>query len=136
MGSRTDLIEVYIPFWKWEDYQNGMYSGSIDKSMIKHCVELLVDQPLFYEVAKQVTHKWNYSCLEQLTKRSKNKIAWLGQASCCYQLGANEKTTKSAWKQIPPKFQIDANETAKKVLSEYYSRNKQLHKKMGRKMLF
>jgi len=47
-----------------------------------------------------VVKEWNYSSLQNLSNKSMNRIAWLGQAAVCKCLGISSLSTMYAWKFI------------------------------------
>jgi hypothetical protein len=72
---------------------------------------------------------WPISANVNLSHTSRNRQAWIGQASCCFNHGANERSTKIAWRQLRIKQQIKANLTADKVIVQWernYIKNNQL----------
>jgi len=125
----------YIPYYIWEDYLNGMYSGSVNQYDSLMAVELLTDQKQFYSIGLHVLNNWPNTCLEHLTNTSINRIAWIGQACCNYIYGCNEISVKQAWKNISLEKQLMANHTAKLILDRYETFNYRIHKKVGTQLL-
>lgn len=135
MGGRVNITQLFYPYWDWECYKNGMYTDAVDVTKIEECESLLLDTEMFLHYGKEMVDSWPISCDNFLSNSSINRIAWIGQAVCCYCFSANEQTVKKAWKQIPPIFQNKANDTAKEILGYYFSKNKKIRTEMEKKML-
>jgi hypothetical protein len=90
----------------------------IDYTLRLKCAELLSSEEL-YLAMKRVTNEWPYSSEHNLTNKSINRQAWLGQAACYKITGAPESVTKEAWNTLSPEVQDKANGIADKVIREY-----------------
>jgi hypothetical protein len=117
------MIRIYHPYWKWEDYQNGLYANVEDafteedtEFLSNLAKELLTDPEAFFFVASKVISEWRFASEENLTNDSRNKQAWIGQASCCYVLGVPEFITKYGWRLMTPEQQDEANRVADTVI--------------------
>lgn len=123
------MKQIYHHFSKWEDFKNGFYNSSCknSKEHIQKSIELLSNQDDFYKYAKELIKEWVFSCEHNLTDPSVNKIAYIGQASCCIANNTPAFVTRMAWAYIPEEIKIKANNTAKKVLNEW----KIKHQKKG-----
>ena len=130
------MKQFYAKYTEWEDYKNGMYIGNIDINLIEEIKKILCDNELFLKYAIDMVKDWNISARVNLTNKSCNRVAWIGQATCCYKLGANEITVKRAWSEISEEMKNEANNTAKKIVNSYESKNTKLHKNMGESVLF
>jgi hypothetical protein len=116
------LKRIYHNYNKWEDWQNGMYSTKNtdnDKNLIREARMLLSSSSGFCEVAEKMVDKWQYSSEQNLTDRSRNRRAWIGQASCCFGLGASEQLTKIAWRKLSQERQNVANNVAEFVIKNW-----------------
>jgi hypothetical protein len=60
--------------------------------------------------------EWIYSAEQNLSNSSRNRQAWIGQASCCYKYGVPEHITKYAWRLMSFEQQHKANQIANKVI--------------------
>lgn len=133
------MKQYYHKYTDWEDFKNGMYkdTSNLDLENNKDSIMLfLTNSDLFYKTAKKVVNEWKISSLENISNKSVNSIAWLGQASCCYFLGVSEMCTKYAWKFIPEEKRKIADLVAYKVIKEYEAENREIYKHLGEKMLF
>lgn len=115
------INQIFHHFSKWEDYKEGFYNSTCEDvaEHIQKSVDLLSNQELFYNYAKEVVEKWIFSCEQNLTDPSLNKIAYIGQSACCIANGTPAFVTRNAWAYIEEENQKLANQTAKKVLHEW-----------------
>jgi len=115
------INQIFHHFSKWEDYKYGFYDLScIDsKEHIEKSVELLSNQEEFYKYAKKVVREWVYSCEQNLTDNSINKIAYIGQSACCMANKTPAFVTRNAWWFVDDVDKELANETARRVLKEW-----------------
>lgn len=115
------IKQIYHHFTKWEDYRFNFYNSTcqnIDEH-IKKSVELLSNEDEFYKYAKKVITEWIYSCEQNLTDPSINKIAYIGQSACCLKNGTPSYVTRLAWSYIEEEKQIKANNVARKIIKEW-----------------
>ena len=119
------INQIFHHFSKWEDYKAGFYNRSCfnDKEHIEKSVKLLSNQKEFYSYAKRVIDEWVYSCEQNLTDPSLNKIAYIGQSACCLANGTPAFVTRNAWWFIDDKDKELANKTAMKILNEWKQRH-------------
>lgn len=87
--NEADPDRVFHHYSKWEAYQYNFF-GLSHKTMSKTQCEyaykmLLIDTDRFREILNIVTSEWVYSCEHNLTNKSMNRIAWLGQAALAYE---------------------------------------------------
>ena len=86
MGNR-----IYHTWDKWECYPAGLYEnqkeGMDDDSCKEAYREFLSDLPRFERGLKRVMAEWVKSCEHYLTNEAMNRVAWLGQAAACVEMG-------------------------------------------------
>ena len=70
----------------------------------------------------KVIKEWKFSCEHYLTNKAMNRIAWLGQASVCYETGIPSKYS-SGWTRLTEEMQDNNNEIALKALNTWLSKN-------------
>lgn len=130
------MKQIYAPYTKWEDYQNGMYTlvQPIEDNILKGA-NLLKNENLFFQTALNVINNWVISTDVNLTSPNVNKQAWIGQASCCYKYGNNELTTRKSWALLTDIEQYKANAVANKIINIYENKTKELHSRLGKQML-
>lgn len=131
-------MQIYHKYTDWEDFKNGMFECKSENEpyLIEKSIELLCNHKLFYEICLMVLKEWVVSCEVNLSNKNSNRQSWIGQAACCYALGATESTTRKAWKLIDNRNKIKANLIADKIIKKYESRNRKIHKHVGNEMLF
>jgi hypothetical protein len=117
------MTRFYTHYKNWEDWKAGMYLSRVDKDKALQCAELLSNQSTFLDVAMRMISTWDIASAVNLSNNSRNRQAWIGQASCCFALGANENTTIMGWRMMSEESQKQANETADAVIN-YYERIK------------
>ena len=116
----NDMKQVFYPYWDWEDYKNGMYDLTDNQEqLIGLSKELLCNSDEFKLIALKVISEWSISTAVNLTNKSCNRRAWLGQASCSYKHKAPEVLTRIAWSQMTETERTEANKTADKCIREY-----------------
>jgi hypothetical protein len=132
------MKRIYSMFIDWEDYQNGMYSGSMVniEYLLPKAIELLSDDCLFFQKGLEMILNWKICTDYNLTNTSLNRRAWIGQATCCYVHKVPEIITRLAWSEMEEISQIKANAKANKIIKIYEERYNELYKNMGTKMLF
>lgn len=123
MFWNNDLFEKWFPYWNWECFINGMWDKRRNMdSNIKKCKELLSDKKSCEAAMISVITQWPISSAQHLSKSS-GKRPWLGQAACCYALGATEEETRIAWNfYMTPEEQTLANKVADEVI-DIWQRN-------------
>jgi hypothetical protein len=86
---------IYHTWDKWECYPAGFYenqkSGMTDRECKEEYRKFLADHKRFSFALSRVLCEWNNSCEHYLTNESMNRIAWLGQASACIDMGIPSK---------------------------------------------
>jgi len=137
------MEQIFIPYWEWEDWKNGMYKSTPkeeEKKDIKKAKIFMSQTDLFGKNMKLVISEWGNTMLNSLTNSDINKEAFVGQCACCYAIGVTESITKKAWHSLDLEKQIKANKIARYYINEYVSnyerKNRKIHKDMGRQMLF
>jgi hypothetical protein len=85
------MNRIYHTWDKWECYPAGFYENSKEGMKKEECElaykELLSNDNRFENALKRVIIEWKNSCEHYLTNESMNRIAWLGQAALCIELG-------------------------------------------------
>lgn len=123
MYLSSDMFDVWHPYWVWECYKLGMWSGEPPrKQFIKMAAEALKSESLYSNMIKAVDNMPN-SAQHNLSKPWLNRAPWLGQAACLVACGATEEETRLAWCQkLTFDQQVTANEQAKKAI-KYWEEN-------------
>lgn len=83
------MERIYHTWDKWESFYSGFFNVNPPKGLTKKdCerlyFELLSDPEEFGRVLGRVIEEWPYSCEHNLTNKTLNRIAWMGQAALSY----------------------------------------------------
>lgn len=111
--------QYFDTIYKMEDVQNGMYSNSINEENVFKSVNLLSNLELFKRSIEKVFDKWKISTAVNLSNKSINRKAWLGQSACLINHNANERETKKAWFLMTEKQRELANYLAEQKIKEF-----------------
>jgi hypothetical protein len=114
------MKRIYVRYEEWEDYQAGMYGPPNAKPSWRHvawATSLLADPRDLLSAMLDVSELWKVSATVNLSNRSRNRQAWLGQAACCLEVGATEAETKLAWHSLQIEQQDAANAVADKCIA-------------------
>jgi len=109
----------------WEDIKHGMYASipshthEVSAPIIKAAAEVLTNCEALYQAMEHVAFNWEFAADFNLSNVSINRQAWLGQAACCFEVGANEGQTKAAWRTLTEDQQDCANGVADKIIAEW-----------------
>jgi len=117
------MKKIWHPYWKWECFKAGFYSSFSDIGMTKEVAEdqyrdFLSDISLFEETLQLVISEWRYSCEHFLTDQSRNKVAWLGQASITYISGIPGEA-RAGYKLLTLAQQKEADKKAGEYLKKW-----------------
>lgn len=120
------IKRIFHTFDKWECYPAGFYENSKDGMTKKECEEFyrdfLADLPRFEQALIGVIAKWKNSCEHYLSNEKMNRIAWLGQASACYDSGI-PSTFRTGYFLLSKEQQDAADLMALKYLNIWLVRN-------------
>ena len=114
------MKQLYHHYEEWEDYKMGLFSNpkkEIEEFLIRKAMDLLKDGKRLYQAMALVGLCWNKSAEVNLSNSSRNRQAWLGQASCCMVYGTPENLTKEAWHRLTTIEQDRANAIADQIIS-------------------
>lgn len=113
---------VYFTWDKWECYPAGFYEGQHPKLTDDECRsayrEFLSDLPRFQSAMYRVLKEWKNSSMHYLTNESMNRIAWLGQAAACIEMGIPSKY-RSGYFLLTPEKQKAADAVALEYLNRW-----------------
>jgi len=73
------MIQVYTPYWEWEDWINGMWRKlpeDQEKQMIESAIEFTGNHILYGAWMKIVINLWERTMLNSITNNSINKRAF------------------------------------------------------------
>jgi hypothetical protein len=141
MIRMATIKQVYVPFWEWEDYINGMWrkvTKEQEIEMLIKAIEFTGDHIKYGNAMLEVSQKWPKTMLNTLTNQNINKRAFIGHCAVQYKIQIPEYITRMAWKELTNKQRFLADNVAEKTIKHYLNetRNSRLHKDMGKQMLF
>jgi ParB-like chromosome segregation protein Spo0J len=120
--NTSDETRVFHTFDKWECHKAGFYAGFKTGMTKKECEEgyreFLADLDKFREGLEGVMSQWPHSCEHYLTNVAMNRIAWLGQAACCFSTGI-PSAFRSGYSLLTEKQQDAANQLAFEYLNKW-----------------
>lgn len=124
--NEKDETRIFHTYDKWECHKAGFYANIKDGMSHEECeneyIRILTDIPLFESILEKVIIEWKFSCEHYLSNKAMNRIAWLGQASVCYETGVPSRYS-SAWFKLTEDQQNKANYSALKALNKWLSNN-------------
>lgn len=125
-GFRTvntgDPNRIFHTHDKWECFKAGFYNTSHNSLGKDECeaeyAKFLKDSKLFRNGLRKVITQWKHSCEHYLTNDSMNRIAWLGQAAVCIELGI-PSVFRAGYHLLTEAEQLKANKLALKYLNQW-----------------
>lgn len=128
------MTRVYIPYWEWEDWLNGMWAIG-DESKLQDAIEFTSDHILYGNAMMEVISAWPRTMLNSLTNTSINRRAFLGHCAVCYKLGIQESITREAWKFLTDQQRVAADDEATKHIKEYERSHREIYQNMAGSVL-
>lgn len=114
------LKKIYHEWQLWEDYKYGFYDNNNDKILITNkVIHMFSSEKLTEKYMGRVINEWKYSCEQNLTNESMNKIAYIGQAAACLYCGASNLTTMYSWKFLTNEIRDRSDKIASKKILEW-----------------
>lgn len=124
--NTSDPNRIFHTYDKWECHKAGFYATRKEGMTKKQCeefyAEFLSDLNRFEKALNGVITEWVNSCEHYLTNSAMNRIAWLGQASVCYESGI-PSCFCSGFNLLSEKQQHEANLMALKYLNKWLVKN-------------
>jgi len=124
--NENDTGRIYHPYDKWESIDYGFFDlnhPTMSKKQCEHKYKLLLtDLELFGDAMESVINEWKYACEHNLTNRSMNRIAWLGQAALAYKYNI-PSIYCSGFNLLLDEEQYQANVLALEYLNKWLTRN-------------
>lgn len=118
------MKRIYHTWDKWECYPAGFYeSQPINKQGTKEELEsayasFLADSERFRAAAMRVVTEWKNSCEHYLSNENMNRIAWIGQAAACIEMGI-PSAFRSGFNLLTEQQQAEANDVALSALNAW-----------------
>lgn len=116
------MKRIFHHYQHWEDWKDGLYRQSLSDAeaiIVDRAARLLANPDSLRVAMEHVAMNWKHAAEVNLTNRSRNRQAWLGQAACCFVCGAPEDLTKQAWHMLSMAEKIAANAVADGVIAAW-----------------
>lgn len=124
--NTSDPSRVFHTYDKWECHKAGFYDNFKTGKTKTECEEafrdVLSNLDEFEDALKAILVEWPHSCEHYLTNTAMNRLAWLGQAACCYSRGI-PSAFRAGWFLLTETQQRAANELALKYLNAWLNSN-------------
>lgn len=136
MGSGRAITRVYIPYWEWEDWKNGMWGKSTDEIRdLQQAIEFIGYHERYGKAMGEVITAWPYTMLNSLTNTGTNRRAFLGHCAVTYELGIPEYITRMAWRELSDMQRKLADAEAQKHIDNYEIEYRSIYTDLGEKVL-
>jgi len=117
------MKRLFHHYNKWEDEKHGFYElkNNFDLSIIEsmfNC-ELTTEKYM-----NRVVDEWTFSCEQNLTNKSMNTVAYIGQAASCLFCGASSIATMKAWNLLSQEVRDRADKQALECIIKWKKRYK------------
>lgn len=120
--NEKDTTRVFHRHEKWEAVHYNFFGSKHPTLSKEECdaryAELMTNAKEFENILNKVVAEWVYSCEHNLTNKSLNRIAWLGQAAVAYKYNI-PSIYSSGWQVLSEEQKNVANNVALKVLNNW-----------------
>lgn len=120
--NEGDSTRIFHPYDRWEAIQYGFFNSTHPTLTAEQCrykyKVLLSDIIEFDRVIELIFNEWPNSCEHNLTNRSLNRIAWLGQAAVSYKYKV-PAVFSSGWEMLNAEEKSRANMVAFRALNRW-----------------
>jgi len=116
------MERIYHRYENWECFKAGFFrnvSGEEKQQLELKVVELFSNPEKTEYFMRRIIAEWINSSEHNLTNISLNRVAWLGQAACCFYAKIPYSITMNNWRNVPDDFKIIACNIAEKIIKEY-----------------
>lgn len=124
--NTSDEKRIFHTYENWECHKAGFYNNTKEGMTKAECEEayrkFLSDIPRFGATLEKVITEWKFSCEHYLTNAAMNRIAWLGQAAACYDMGI-PSSYRGGFFLLTEKEQEAANQCALIYLNKWLTAN-------------
>lgn len=118
---QNQIKQVWIPYWKWEDWKNGMWKKKVENEsqLLESAIEFTGNAEEYGNAMREVVKLWPNTMVNSLTNKSINQRAFVGHCAVCYKLGIPEYITRKAWKHLTQKQRDLADHEAQQTIYEW-----------------
>lgn len=116
------MNRIYHHYQNLEEYYAGLWRnvhGDEKKKFVVLSRDILKSEKYFSLALDGMILKWKNSCEHNLTAFESNRIAWMGQAGCCFSVKSPESCTRIAWYLLTEKEQNIANHIADEYIKKW-----------------
>ena len=116
------MQRIYHHWELWEDYKFGFYNNPSESKksyLSEKVIEMFSNIDLTEEYMNMVIYQWPISCEHNLSNKSMNRIAYLGQAACCIYANVPFMITMRAWNILTEDQRNTADLIAKKIIQKW-----------------
>lgn len=121
------MTRIYHTWDKWECYRAGFHNNKPDFDATTEEIEVMFANyfkvlSCFEHGINRVFKEWPNSCEHNLTNENLNRIAWLGQAAACIDLGIPARY-RSGYRLLTEAQQNAANDLALNYINQWMVNN-------------
>jgi len=140
MDRRNGVERVYVPYWDWEDFQNGMWRKlpkDQEQEMLQRAIEFTGNHLLYGEAMGRAIREWKNTMLNSLTNIGMNRRAFLGHCACSLEFNCPEYITRAAWKHLTEEQRRKADKEAQTRIDQYINerKNRKICEGLGKQVL-
>jgi hypothetical protein len=125
--SKGDIRQVFHSYENWECYKAGFFSN-YSKSELNDLLEsvryVFSSSEMTEKYMRLVISNWPNSTEQNLTNLNMNRVAWLGQAACCFYGGVPHTATMYFWKFLKEDVQRRSDRIANQIIKEWEQNRK------------
>ncbi len=124
--NTSDETRIFHTWKDWECQKAGFYKNTYPGKTKQECEQeyavFLTDIPRFETAMNCVISEWKHSCEHYITNQAMNRIAWMGQASMCYDTGIPASFC-GGFNLLSEQQQKEADEAALTYLNKWLKSN-------------
>jgi hypothetical protein len=114
-----EIKQVWIPYWQWEDWLNGMWHTLPQRDepvMLQRAILFTGNYKIYGAAMRAVIKQWPNTMLNSLTNPSINKRAFLGHCACSFAINCPEYITRQAWHLLSEQQRVKADNEAQQTI--------------------
>jgi len=110
----------------WEEVSYNMWGRVKDrKRHLDLAIEFTGDHERYGLWMRKVIYQWPLTCEHNLTNKTINRKAWIGQAAAALAIQCPENIVREAWGHLTEQQRVDANTQAEKAIAMWETMNEQ-----------
>lgn len=122
MGSGCKIKQVWIPYWEWEDWINGMWrslSKEDEHDALQKAIEFTGDHIRYGNAMGEVIELWPRTMLNSLSNSGINRRAFLGHCAVQFKINVPEYITRMAWGELTDEQRELADQAAQSHIDNW-----------------